>query len=45
MAVAYRTKMTISPTTLGRDNSLISMQNDIFRDVSPKHNRYGNRKR
>lgn len=37
MAVAYRTKMTISPTS----HQLISSQADhYFKDVSPKHNRY-----
>lgn len=42
MAVAYRTKMTISPTTLGRENPLMSVKTDhhYLQDLSPKHNRY-----
>lgn len=44
MAVAYRTKMTISPTSLGRENPLMSVKTDhhYLQDLSPKHNRYNN---
>jgi autophagy-related protein 13 len=39
MAVAYRTKMTISPTT-GRDNTMVLKSDHFLKDISPKHNRY-----
>ncbi|XP_055324779.1 autophagy-related protein 13 homolog [Sitodiplosis mosellana] len=35
MAVAYRTKMTISPTQTGRDTTLM-LKSDHFNDISPK---------
>ncbi|XP_031619961.1 autophagy-related protein 13 homolog [Contarinia nasturtii] len=35
MAVAYRTKMTISPTHTGRDTTLM-LKSDHFNDISPK---------
>lgn len=35
MAVAYRTKMTISPTQTGRDTALM-LKSDHFNDISPK---------
>lgn len=41
MAVAYRTKMTISPTQTGRDNNTIMLKSDHFlKDLSPKNIRY-----
>lgn len=39
MAVAYRTKMTISPTQTGRDTTLM-LKSDHFNEISPKHTRY-----
>lgn len=44
MAVAYRTKMTISPTQTGRDT--IMLKSDHFlKDLSPKHIRYNYNKK
>ena len=42
MAVAYRTKMTISPTQTGRDNTIMLKSDHFLKDLSPKHNRYAN---
>lgn len=40
MAVAYRTKMTISPTQTGRDNTIMLKSDHFLKDISPKHIRY-----
>lgn len=41
MSVAYRTKMTLSPTTQQHCESAIMLKSDHFlKDQSPKHNRY-----
>lgn len=42
MAVAYRTKMTISPTPTGRDNTIMLKSDHFLKDLSPKHLRYTN---
>lgn len=42
MAVAYRTKMTISPTQTGRDNAIMLKSDHFLKDLSPKHLRYTN---
>lgn len=42
MAVAYRTKMTISPTQTGRDNAIMLKSDHFLKDLSPKHLRYQN---
>lgn len=42
MAVAYRTKMTISPTQNGRDNAIMLKSDHFLKDLSPKHLRYQN---
>lgn len=42
MAVAYRTKMTISPTQTGRDNTIMLKSDHFLKDLSPKHMRYTN---
>ncbi|CAO1333326.1 unnamed protein product [Diamesa hyperborea] len=42
MAVAYRTKMTISPTQTGRDNTIMLKSDHFLKDLSPKHMRYVN---
>lgn len=42
MAVAYRTKMTISPTQTGRDNAIMLKSDHFLKDLSPKHLRYAN---
>ncbi|KAG5678256.1 hypothetical protein PVAND_007948 [Polypedilum vanderplanki] len=42
MAVAYRTKMTISPTQTGRDNTIMLKSDHFLKDLSPKHLRYTN---
>lgn len=39
LTVSYRTKMTISPTHTGRDNSML-VKSDHFTNLSPKHLRY-----
>uniref|UniRef100_A0A1B0CWB0 Autophagy-related protein 13 n=1 Tax=Lutzomyia longipalpis TaxID=7200 RepID=A0A1B0CWB0_LUTLO len=40
MEVAYRTKMTISPTQTGRDNTIMLKSDHFLKDISPKHTRY-----
>lgn len=40
MAVAYRTKMTISPTQTGRDNTIMLKSDHFLKDLSPKNIRY-----
>ncbi len=40
MAVAYRTKMTISPTQAGRDNTIMLKSDHFLKDLSPKNIRY-----
>ncbi|XP_059609129.1 autophagy-related protein 13 homolog [Phlebotomus argentipes] len=40
MEVAYRTKMTISPTQTGRDNTIMLKSDHFLKDISPKHIRY-----
>jgi autophagy-related protein 13 len=40
MAVAYRTKMTISPTQTGRENAIMLKSDHFLKDLSPKHLRY-----
>lgn len=45
MAVAYRTKMTISPTQTGRDNAIMLKSDHFLKDLSPKHLRYTNYKK
>lgn len=39
MSVAFRTKMTISPTQTGRDTGLM-LKSDHFNEISPKPTRY-----
>lgn len=45
MAVAYRTKMTISPTQTGRDTAIMLKSDHFLKDLSPKHLRYTNYKK
>lgn len=45
MAVAYRTKMTISPTQTGRDNTIMLKSDHFLKDISPKHIRYNYNKK
>ncbi|XP_055380776.1 autophagy-related protein 13 homolog [Condylostylus longicornis] len=45
MSVAYRTKMTISPTQTGRDNAIMLKSDHFLKDLSPKHIRYHNIKK
>lgn len=41
ISVAYRTKMTISPTQAGHHDNAIMLKSDHFlKDISPKHTRY-----
>lgn len=40
MSVAYRTKMTISPTQAGRDNTIMLKSDHFLKDLSPKNIRY-----
>ena len=40
MSVTYRTKMTISPTQTGRDNTIMLKSDHFLKDFSPKHIRY-----
>lgn len=40
MSVAYRTKMTISPTQTGRDNTIMLKSDHFLKDLSPKNIRY-----
>ncbi|CAD7082734.1 unnamed protein product [Hermetia illucens] len=44
MSVAYRTKMTISPTQTGRDTTIM-LKSDHFLNVSPKNARYQSNKK
>ncbi|CRL04695.1 CLUMA_CG017759, isoform A [Clunio marinus] len=37
MSVAYRTKMTISPSQSGRDNAIMLKSDHFLKDQSPKH--------
>ncbi|XP_055538602.1 autophagy-related protein 13 homolog isoform X2 [Wyeomyia smithii] len=45
MAVAFRTKMTISPTQTGRDNTIMLKSDHFLKDISPKHIRYNYNKK
>ncbi|KAJ6640870.1 Autophagy-related protein 13 like, partial [Pseudolycoriella hygida] len=40
MSVAYRTKMTISPTQTGRDKPIMLQSDHFLKDLSPKNIRY-----
>ncbi|XP_050074453.1 autophagy-related protein 13 homolog [Anopheles maculipalpis] len=45
MAVAYRTKITFSPTQTGRDNTIMMKSDHFLKDISPKHVRYNYNKK
>uniref|UniRef100_A0AAG5DDG6 Autophagy-related protein 13 n=1 Tax=Anopheles atroparvus TaxID=41427 RepID=A0AAG5DDG6_ANOAO len=45
MAVAYRTKITFSPTQPGRDNAIMLKSDHFLKDISPKHVRYNYNKK
>ncbi|EAA10737.4 AGAP005715-PA [Anopheles gambiae str. PEST] len=45
MAVAYRTKITFSPTQTGRDNTIMLKSDHFLKDISPKHVRYNYNKK
>ncbi|XP_055603999.1 autophagy-related protein 13 homolog [Uranotaenia lowii] len=45
MAVAYRTKMTISPTQTGRDQTIMLKSDHFLKDISPKHLRFNYNKK
>lgn len=45
MAVAYRTKITFSPTQTGRDNAIMLKSDHFLKDISPKHVRYNYNKK
>uniref|UniRef100_A0A182QBY5 Autophagy-related protein 13 n=1 Tax=Anopheles farauti TaxID=69004 RepID=A0A182QBY5_9DIPT len=45
MAVAYRTKITFSPTQTGRDNTIMLKSDHFLKDISPKHARYNYNKK
>ncbi|XP_058066740.1 autophagy-related protein 13 homolog [Anopheles bellator] len=45
MAVAYRTKITFSPTQTGRDNTIMLKSDHFLKDLSPKHVRYNYNKK
>lgn len=40
LSVSYRTKMTISPTQTGRDNSIMLKSDHFNTNLSPRHARY-----
>lgn len=40
LSVSYRTKMTISPTQTGRNNSIMVKSDHFHSDFSPRHMRY-----
>ncbi|GLV33687.1 Autophagy-related 13 [Carabus blaptoides fortunei] len=40
LSVSYRTKMTISPTQTGRNNSIMLKSDHFHSDFSPRHMRY-----
>ncbi|GJQ79576.1 Atg13 [Trypoxylus dichotomus] len=40
LSLAYRTKMTISPTQTGRDNAIILKSDHFNTNLSPRHTRY-----
>ncbi|KAK4877724.1 hypothetical protein RN001_010230 [Aquatica leii] len=40
LTVSYRTKMTISPTTSGKDNSIMLKSDHFNTNLSPRHMRY-----
>lgn len=44
MSLAFRTKMTISPTQIGRDQLMLKSDH-FLNDFSPKHARYHNLKK
>lgn len=45
MTLAYRTKMTISPTNVQRENSMMVKSDHFHSDLSPKHVRYKQNKK
>uniref|UniRef100_A0A182K8Z8 Autophagy-related protein 13 n=1 Tax=Anopheles christyi TaxID=43041 RepID=A0A182K8Z8_9DIPT len=45
MAVAYRTKITFSPTQTGRENTIMLKSDHFLKDISPKHVRYNYNKK